>query len=257
MKDFVFKIDYNIAKLFHQLYLWGGDVVTNIMKVISHLAEAGILFLMVGLTLALFKRTRKIGITILFAVAIGFLFTNIILKNMIARSRPFETIGNDYYKWWLSADAIHESGYSFPSGHTTAMTAFAIAIFLTINKKYSWYALFFPILMASSRIYLMVHYFSDCVGGIVVGTVSALLALLIVTLIYKSKWKFFVWVRELEIFKSPKAKSPSSVSQTEKVAPKTEDYVYETQAEEKQSQKNISLIQQDIQNTAENDTKND
>ena len=114
--------------------------------------------------------------------------TNLILKNSIARLRPFES-SDQYWLWWLDAGSVVESGYSFPSGHTTATMAFALATFLTVNKKYSWPILLFPIVMASSRMYLMVHYFSDCVGGIVVGCASAVIAYLIVKWIYKSKLK--------------------------------------------------------------------
>lgn len=255
MKSFIFKIDHRVAKMFHELYLWGGDFATNIMKGISFIAEAGILFLITGLVLALFKRTRKIGGTILLAVAIGFLVTNVLFKNVIARSRPFETTGNDYYKWWLGAGATPETGYSFPSGHTTAMTAFSIAIFLTTNKKYSWPVLFLPVLMASSRIYLMVHYFSDCVGGLVAGTVSALLALLIIKLIYSSKWKFFVWARELEIFKCKKVKKAKKTANSTPQPKTSEDYVYETQETEEQTKQTSSLIQQDIESKSKNDDK--
>ncbi|MBO5910383.1 MAG: phosphatase PAP2 family protein, partial [Clostridia bacterium] len=154
---------------------------------------------------------------------------------------------------WLDAGATHESGYSFPSGHTTATTAFAIAIFLTTNKKYSWPILSLPLLMASSRIYLMVHYFSDCVGAWIVGIVVAILAYIIVTLAYKSKLKFFVWIREFNII-TPKQKIQIS---TENVPQnKVEDYVYTTQSED-QTISNIEdnrLIQKEIATKEENNT---
>lgn len=235
MNDFVFKADHFVGSLFHDIYLWGGKLANNIMNIISYMAEAGILFLLIGLGLALFKRTRKIGATILLSVAIGFVLTNVVLKNIIERSRPFENIGSDFYKWWLDAGATHESGYSFPSGHTTATTAFAMAIFLRTNKKYSWPILFLPLLIASSRIYLMVHFFSDCLGGFVVGSLAAALAYIIVKLIYKSKLKLFVFITQFDVFhpkqqlKTPSNTNPSS-SQEESV-PKNE-FIYISQAEE-------------------------
>ena len=245
MNDFIFKIDHAVAKFFHSIYAWGGEFANGFMKGISFIAEAGILFLLVGLGLALFKRTRKIGGTILLAVAFGFLFTNVILKNVVERARPFSNIMSEYYNWWLDAGANFEGGYSFPSGHTTATCAFAVAIFLTTNKKYSWYILLLPIAMASSRIYLMVHYFTDCLGGLVVGSVCAGLAYLIVKLIYASKAKFFIWLREFDI-RNPKA--PISMTSNSKVytKPQTEttssdykeEFVYSTQEEELKSQQN-------------------
>jgi undecaprenyl-diphosphatase len=250
MSNFISKIDYFIAKLFHNIYVWGGEFANHLMELISWIAEAGILFLLVGLGLALFKRTRKTGGTILIAVALGFLATNIVLKNIIERTRPFGDISSDFYKWWLDAGATHESGYSFPSGHTTATTAFAVAIFLTTNKKYSWPVLTLPLLMASSRIYLMVHYFTDCVGGLIVGTTVAILAYIIIKLIYKSKWKFFVWIREFNVFKpKQKIEIPANTTTQDKI----EEFVYTTQTEEQNSSntEDKRLIEQEIEKKEE------
>ena len=256
MKNFIFTIDHAVAKLFHELYLLGGDAITNIMEFISFIAEAGILFLAVGIGLALFKRTRKIGAVVLGGVAIGFILTNVVLKNIIERARPFENINSDFYKWWLSAGATAESGFSFPSGHTTATTAFAMTLFLTTDGKYSWPVLFLPILMACSRIYLMVHFFSDCLGGFVVGTISALLAYLIVKWIYKTNIKFFVWIRELNLFKTKQKASYPKNTQTQNKENKpsedtSNDYVYTTQADEKTN----SNIKQDNSNDNQKNNK--
>ncbi len=265
MKSFIYKIDHWFAEFFHKMYVWGGDGMTCVMKGISYIAEMGILFLLIGLVLALFKRTRKGGITILIAVGIGFVFTNLILKNVIARARPFEDLGSDFYKWWLDAGANYVDGFSFPSGHTTATTAFSVAIFLSIRKKYSWPILFLPLLMASSRIYLGVHYFTDCVGGLVVGSLSAVLAYLIAKRIYCSEVKLSVWIRHLNIFnltetKENVAKEIAELDKKKAVvnnsAVKTvdnpekaqvEDFVYITQAEEQDAGKEKSGEKQDKQ----------
>ncbi len=256
MKNFIYNIDYNVAKLFHDIYLWGGDLFNFIMKGISWIAEAGLIFILIGLCLALFKKTRKIGITALFAVAVGFICTNIVLKNLIERSRPFANVSSNYYKWWLDAGSTYESGYSFPSGHTTATTAFAIAIFLTTNKKYSWYVLLAPILMASSRIYLMVHFFSDCVGGIVVGLISAVIAFLIVKWIYSSKIKLFVWARELNIFKFEKKTQITLANNSPKTLENPIEEIYITQEEEKSIKKDTNLIKQATEKSKTNNSNN-
>ena len=244
MKELVLKLDYYVARFFHKVYLWGGEFANGGMKALSLIAEAGILFLAVGVILAMFKRTRKIGVTVLLAVAIGFVATNIVLKNIISRTRPFNT-DSQYWLWWLDAGSIAESGYSFPSGHTTASTAFALAIFLTTNKKYSWPVLLFPVLMASSRIYLMVHYFSDCLGGVFVGSVCAILAWLIVRWIYVSKSKFCVWMREYSLFKKYNiATNTESVKTTKSKSRKKLEY--KTQKEEADIIEKQTLIQRDI-----------
>ena len=49
------------------------------------------------------------------------------------------------------------------------------ALFLAGNKRYSWTAFIFAFLMGVSRIYLVVHYPSDVLGGIVVGACAAII----------------------------------------------------------------------------------
>ena len=259
MSDFIFKIDHAIAKLFHNLYLWGGEFINKLMDGISLLAEAGILFLAIGLMLVLFKRTRKTGTIILIGIAIGFLLTNVILKNSIGRNRPFENVNSDFYKWWLSAGPTKETGYSLTSGHTTATTAFAIAIFLSTKKKYSWPILILPILMASSRIYLMVHYFSDCLGGFVVGTIASLIAYAIVKWIYNSKLKFCTWFKEFNILKTGNLIKPKSSTSTSTTTIEEDEFIYSTQDDENSytTSPNNSLIKQDIDNKNANLTNSD
>ena len=242
MKNLIFKIDYNIAELFHKIYLWGGNFTNTLMKGISLLAEMGLLFLLIGFVFILFKKTRKVGGAILISVVIGFLITNVILKNSVERMRPFENGSSSYFKWWLSAGAEFEDGFSFPSGHTTATTAFSLAIFLTTNKNKSWPILFFPVIMASSRVYLMVHYFSDCLGAFAVGTVSSIIAYLIIKWIYVSKLKLFVWARDFSLFKFEKKKVVEAPIIKEEV--KEESYTYLTQQQEKETAKTESTHQE-------------
>ena len=227
MSKFIFKIDHYVAELFHEIYLWGGNTANHIFEGISWIAEKGILFLALGFGLFLFKRTRKTGLAILLAVGLGFLTTNIILKNIIQRARPFDDISSDFYKWWIDAGANFEESFSFPSGHTTAITAFSVAILMTTNKELSWSILFLPLLMLCSRIYLMVHYFTDCLGGLFVGSICALIAYLIVILIYKKKNKFCRFIQNFSIIKKETHKS-ITVEQSVPI----EDFVYHTQADE-------------------------
>ena len=61
----------------------------------------------------------------------------------------------------------------------TAAFATMVPVFLVGNKKVSWTALIFAFLMGVSRIYLVVHYPSDVLGGIIVGVVAGCLGALI------------------------------------------------------------------------------
>ncbi|MFA6797624.1 MAG: phosphatase PAP2 family protein [Candidatus Paceibacterota bacterium] len=94
-----------------------------------------------------------------------------IIKLTIKRIRPV-------------SDLLAETGYSFPSGHATISTIFLISSFLiiapNIKDQFSRYVfiicttLIFP-LIALSRIFLSVHWFSDVLGGILLGFMCYLL----------------------------------------------------------------------------------
>ena len=141
-----------------------------------------------GLVLCLFKKTRKYGFAIVFAIMIGTLVTNIVVKPMVLRIRPYNTLQNapiweEYKQWYMVAGAFSESDYSFPSGHTTAAFEMAVAVALCMRsdgkKGLSWLLPVIAIGTMGSRIYLMVHYPTDVIGGVLVGTCAGVLGYLI------------------------------------------------------------------------------
>lgn len=147
----------------------------------------------VGLFLAFFKKTRKFGLTVLFAVLVGTLLTNLVMKPLFARPRPYIYYADNpiFMSWYEFAGAHIESEKSFPSGHTTAAFELGVGLFLVLNKKYSWVFPVFSVLIGLSRIYLMVHYVTDVIGGVFVGTFAGIMGFVIMNAIMKTKFAEF------------------------------------------------------------------
>ncbi len=187
MFDFVLPFDLFIAKGADGLRSACGTVLTPVFKAITLSGNSGLIFIIAAIILSIFKPTRKLGVAALIALIFGALFTNVILKRVIARERPFADTSSQFYYFWKAAGGLKESGYSFPSGHTTAATAFSFALFLIKSKKYSWAFLLIPVVMGYTRVYFAVHYASDILGGFVVGIVAATIAYFIVRALAKNK----------------------------------------------------------------------
>lgn len=160
-----------------------GSVLTPVMKVITMLGEKGLLMFLLAFILMIFPKTRKAGVCIFGAVCCGALITNIILKDLIARPRPFESMAR-FASFWKALGSPAESGFSFPSGHMTAITAGMCALCFTKGKKFIAPTVIVVLLMGVSRCYLMAHFPSDVLAGIIVGLVSALIAWFIANLIF-------------------------------------------------------------------------
>lgn len=152
-------------------------------KYYSYIGEKGICLILAGLIMCCFSKTRKIGVCTVFAIMVGALFTNILLKNIVARPRPYTNA--EYNAFWLKAGGVEEGEFSFPSGHATASMAFAVAYFASCNKKYSWIELLLALVMGFCRVYLVVHYTTDVVAGFLCGGTAGVISYFAVNAIYK------------------------------------------------------------------------
>jgi undecaprenyl-diphosphatase len=169
-------IDEAFARFFAGLQQSAGGFWSPFFYAITLLGNYGVFFIAVALVLLVFKKTRRSGAVALVAIVLGFLIGNLLLKNVIARPRPFIDTSTNYHLWWQAAGSLPEASYSFPSGHTTITAAFGFSLFLCLPKKWSWAFLLLPFLMGASRIYFMVHYASDVFGGILLGSGVAVIS---------------------------------------------------------------------------------
>ena len=176
LNSFFAQYDYMILNSLHQLAVATEGAVTPLFMWISSLGNWGIAEIVLGLVLLCFKKTRKMGVCVLLAIVFGAVITNVVVKNYVARPRPFIDTTGIYYEWWEFVGGIKEPEYSFPSGHTTAAMASVTAVVLNSQNKHRWWLFLFVVVMGISRNYLMVHYPSDILGGIVAGGLAAMVA---------------------------------------------------------------------------------
>ena len=156
------------------LLLWIQNSLRNpvtdpIVSFFTHLGDSGLLFVALTLLLLIFPKTRKIGLATALALVFSFLLTNIILKNLFQRLRP-----------WEAVDFLHnlvvEHDTSFPSGHTSAAFAFALAFARCETKRWAKVTVIVvAVLMGLSRLYVGAHYPTDVLAGFIVGDLAGLL----------------------------------------------------------------------------------
>lgn len=159
MNSIEFQILYTLQELHTPL-------IDGLMVFITSLGDHGWFWLLMGVLLFSFPRTRLLGGCMLISIAAGFLLGNVLLKNIAARQRPC----------WLDPSVkllVRVPGdFSFPSGHSLVSFEGAVCIFL-FNRKWGIPALMLAVLIAFSRLYLFVHFPTDVLAGIVMGTAIA------------------------------------------------------------------------------------
>ncbi|HCC34169.1 MAG TPA: phosphatase PAP2 family protein [Ruminococcaceae bacterium] len=148
-------------------------VLNNIMIFITSLGDHGAVWIVISLIFLLFKNRRIYGLLSLISLALGALTGELLLKHLIARPRPF-------IQFETLTPLVSASNYSFPSMHTACAFAAAFILF-KMNKKIGIAAYGLAVLIALSRIYLLVHFPTDILAGVVLGTLCALA----VWLVYK------------------------------------------------------------------------
>lgn len=142
-------------------------VLDGVMTFITHLGDTGAIWIALALVLLAIPRTRKAGVVCAAALVLNLVLTNIALKNIIQRIRPYDVMES----LKILVEAEHD--FSFPSGHTACSFAGAWAMRRTLDKKFWIPAMVLAVLISLSRLYVGVHYPTDIIGGVIVGTFAA------------------------------------------------------------------------------------
>ena len=143
------------------------DILDIAMPYITMLGDEGIFWIACAVILMFTKKHTKTGLGMGFAMLLGLLVCNIILKPWVARLRPYDfqlqVLGKEIQ---LIVGAMHD--FAFPSGHTIASFE-ACTVLMLNSKKLGIPATILAILIAFSRLYLYVHYPTDVITSVVLG----------------------------------------------------------------------------------------
>jgi len=153
------------AVVYSRIELWITPALTDIMVVISNIAEWFIYLPIAVLFLIIPKSRMKIGLPVTISLVVSATL-NELLKLMFAVERP------DIHR------LVSISGYGFPSGHAMNGTVF-IGLCAYLFMRYSYKrplkilvpsgCFVFMVLLGFSRIYLGVHTATDIMGGYLAG----------------------------------------------------------------------------------------
>ncbi len=146
------------------------ELLDPLVSFYTSLGNAGLLWIALSVAMLCWKPTRRAGVCALSAMVLGLLFTNVALKHLVGRDRP-----------WLHVAGLiplvnEPDPNSFPSGHTCAAFAAGLSWARTLPWRWSRpVAVTLAVCMGLSRLYVGVHYPSDVLAGAFIGAACAAL----------------------------------------------------------------------------------
>ena len=160
--------------------------LTRLMNLATDLGSAPVTIpLMLGLLAWLWFTHGRPAVGVVAAAWIGAQLLDVVLKYLYQRDRPS-----------LFPAFAKAGGYSFPSGHTvTALVTYGLiagVLWHSLNGKWRWVPVVIAALIvaavATSRVYLGVHYPSDVAGAILIGSAWLYVWLLVLARIRNGGW---------------------------------------------------------------------
>lgn len=137
----------------------------RIMAVITTLGTGGLVWFVLCIPFFFFKGHIDTALNIPFGIFIAWLVGEITIKRLVCRVRPSEQIPDD------EQIIKRPKYYSFPSGHSASSFSVLAVIIIRCNVFIILPVFVLASLIAFSRLYLRVHYFTDVLAGIILGLV--------------------------------------------------------------------------------------
>lgn len=188
MNEFFLQLDW-------YLFFLGNSILTHpildkIFPIITNFHQKNIytqLIIIISIIVWLIF-SKKRGLKIFFIISVLLLmvdsFSYYVLKKNINRTRPCNVI-NPPFK--VNTLVYKPTSNSFPSNHASNMFALSFAFsFFYPQLRILFYI--GAVLVAYSRIYVGVHFFSDVISGAIIGT---LIAFLFLKGMFYYKYKFY------------------------------------------------------------------
>ena len=146
-------------------------VAERLMLWATRMGNGGLIWILTGLALIAAGWSTE-GFLMLTSLAVTAFLINLLIKPMFTRKRPYEIFQS------IKTVIRPPFGSSFPSGH--AASSFAAASMLWFMKVPFWHmALILAVLIALSRVYLLVHFPSDVLAGVVSGIIISYITYLL------------------------------------------------------------------------------
>lgn len=138
-----------------------------LFQIITLFGEESVLVLLSSIVFLSIDKSK--GYKLIFTIASGTCF-NALIKNIAKFERPIGIEG-------ITSKRVHTAtGYSFPSGHTQATATFWSSVSIIFKKRaIRIFTAVIILLVATSRLYLGVHWATDVVFGAIFGITWAIL----------------------------------------------------------------------------------
>ena len=145
------KIDTRVVERMSQIHR---PVLDKIMVIFTYSGTGALVWWVLYVIPLLIARHFRVGIILTTSLGINYVLGEKKKKKKVGRMRPSEQISKDH---------------SFPSGHSASSFCAFTVLFWTCPVWMWLPALFLASTIAFSRMYLRVHYFTDVMGGIILG----------------------------------------------------------------------------------------
>lgn len=158
-------MELDILHFFSDLH---GTFFDDIVLFITHLGDKGFIWIALALLCLCVRKYRKAGINMAVSMILSLIVVNFLLKNLVARERPFVTDPT-------LDNLVFEGSFSFPSGHTATSVTAALSLMMW-HRKEGIAAMVLAVLISLSRIYICVHYPTDVLGGVAAAVLFSLVS---------------------------------------------------------------------------------